>query len=110
MQDKSGGAAGEAWLAHAKPAWSKQSLHRDREEIAQTMLQEFAMANGLLDIEAAYLRGHLWRYAPVSQPLGQSCLWDKEIKLGVAGDWCIGAIVESAFSSGTALADQVLLS
>ena len=109
-QDKSGGAAGEAWVAHATPAWSKQHVDREREEIAQTMLQEFSTANDLPDIEATFLRGHRWRYAQVSRPLGESCLWDKEIKLGAAGDWCIGPDVESAFVSGSKLADQVLLS
>jgi predicted NAD/FAD-dependent oxidoreductase len=48
--------------------------------------------------------------APVSveTPLGQEYLWDRSARIGVCGDWCLGARVEAAYDSGVALARAVL--
>ena len=41
-------------------------------------------------------------------PLGQEYLWDRSARIGVCGDWCLGARVEAAYDSGVALARAVL--
>jgi renalase len=52
----------------------------------------------------AYLSAHRWRYALVERPLGEPCLWDEALRLGLCGDWCLGPRVEAAWMSGRALA------
>ncbi len=98
----------QAWVVHAALEWSAQNINREREDIARDMLHEFAHANDLPIVEPAFLRGHRWRYARVSQPLGKPCLWDSDMRLGLAGDWCLGSDVEHAFTSGTTLAKCVM--
>jgi predicted NAD/FAD-dependent oxidoreductase len=51
---------------------------------------------------------HRWRYARVTAPLGQPFLRDASGSLYLGGDWCIGPRVEAAWTSGAAIADDLL--
>jgi len=51
---------------------------------------------------------HRWRYARVTQALGQPFLCSPDATLYLGGDWCIGARVEAAWSSGRAIAGDIL--
>jgi predicted NAD/FAD-dependent oxidoreductase len=51
---------------------------------------------------------HRWRYALADRPLGEGCVWDAALRLGLCGDWCIAGRAEAAFDSGAALARAVL--
>ena len=51
---------------------------------------------------------HRWRYAKTTVPLGQSFLRDDDGTLYLGGDWCLGARVEAAWSSGAAIAEDPL--
>ena len=51
---------------------------------------------------------HRWRYARVLEPLDEPCLIDSEQRIAGAGDWCIGARVEDAFSSALQLSQQLI--
>ena len=54
------------------------------------------------------LVAHRWRFARTKQPLEGGLVWDAEARVGVCGDWTLGARVEDAFSSGDALARAML--
>ena len=51
---------------------------------------------------------HRWRHARVTQPLGQPFLCSGDASLYLGGDWCLGARIEAAWDSGTAIADDLL--
>jgi predicted NAD/FAD-dependent oxidoreductase len=51
---------------------------------------------------------HRWRYARVTASLGQPFLRDAGGSLYLGGDWCIGPSVEAAWTSGTAIANDLL--
>tara|TARA_B100000900_G_C20494800_1_gene681125 strand:+ start:199 stop:1161 length:963 start_codon:yes stop_codon:yes gene_type:complete len=51
---------------------------------------------------------HRWRYAHTEQPLGRPYLIDQQMKLAVAGDWCLGEGASGAYQSGEALAKALL--
>ncbi|MEM6496565.1 MAG: FAD-dependent oxidoreductase [Pseudomonadota bacterium] len=108
MEDHKAGSTRSTWVVHATLEWSTKNINRERDDIASDLLLEFAKANDLTVGEPAFLKGHRWRYARVRQPLGQSCLWDERMRLGLAGDWCLGADVEDAFKSGKSLAERVI--
>ncbi len=97
-----------SWVVHAASNWSRDHLERGREDISQRLLNEFNSANRLTHLEPTFLRGHRWRYARVSRSLGLPYLWDAEVRIGLAGDWCIGANVEDAYNSGSNLAERML--
>ena len=89
---------------HAGPDWSREHLERRSEETAPLLLAAFAAAIGI-DLPApSHLSAHRWRYALVERPLGESCIWDPALRLGLCGDWCLGPRVEAAYLSGRALA------
>ncbi len=96
------------WVAQASADWSNQHLEETPEAIAAHMLPMLADAIGVATQSAIHAAAHRWRYARTSAPLGVPCLCSDDESLFVGGDWCLGAHVESAWSSGTAIADAII--
>lgn len=97
----------DRWILHAGPDWSEAMLEQDAEGVGRQMLEAFGGLVGALP----NLRGmmaHRWRYALASEPLGEACLFDAGRSIGVCGDWLIGARIEAAYDSGTAMGRLVL--
>lgn len=99
-------APGEAWVLHASAAWSRTHLEDDAETVIVALVSAFTAATGQ-SCTPAQAKAHRWRYALTETPLGEACLWDSTARIGVCGDWCLGARIEAAFDSGTALAQTV---
>ncbi len=96
------------WVVHATPEWSSNNLEREPADIARDLLQEFVSVNALSNVRTIFLHAHRWRYARVREPFGMPCLWDTEMGIGLAGDWCLGPNAEHAYDSGRSLARQVI--
>ena len=104
-----------AWTLHAKPEWSDENVDRDPADVLPELLAAFAAivkrATGKELPAPASAAAHRWRYAYVAEPAladGEGeCLYDADLNLGAAGDWCVGGRVEGAFLSGVALAGRV---
>ncbi|MDY7091546.1 MAG: FAD-dependent oxidoreductase [Acidobacteriota bacterium] len=110
---KPGRPEGESWVLHASPEWSREHLELSREEVAPLLLEALRRAVGKLGSPAlagdpAHLTAHRWRYALPTEPLPEPCLFDPELHLAAAGDWCGGPRVEGAFLSGCAAAGRTL--
>lgn len=78
---------------------SSSLMETDKDKIADLLWQRLG-GNG----RPHYIKGHRWRYARVSAPIGKPCHWDATRKLGYCGDWFLGPNVEHALESGAALA------
>jgi predicted NAD/FAD-dependent oxidoreductase len=100
-------AEAECWVVHAGPAWSRANLERRADAVAPDLLAAFADLAGTLP-PALHLAAHRWRYALVEAPLGAPCLADPSLRIGAAGDWCLGPRAEHAWDSGAALAAALL--
>jgi predicted NAD/FAD-dependent oxidoreductase len=98
----------EAWVLHASADFSRDNLECDPDVVAQHLWSRFRSELALEPPPPVYLRGHRWRHALTETPLGEPFLLDEERQLGVCGDWCLGADVESALASGHALAAKIL--
>jgi predicted NAD/FAD-dependent oxidoreductase len=98
-----------AWTVHASQTWSLEHLEEPAEQVARALCDAFADVTGVRE-PPLKATAHRWRYAFVVEPVGVPCLWDERRRLGLAGDWCIGARMESAFESGRAVAEAVLRS
>lgn len=102
----------DRWVLHATPDWSEAMLEQDPDGVGRLLLEAFgSMLDGMGVGGLPALRGmmaHRWRYALASEPLGEACLFDAGRSIGVCGDWLIGARIEAAFDSGTALGRRVL--
>jgi renalase len=92
------------WVAQAGPDWSAAHLEETPESLARLMLPLLARVIGVEPGSAVYAAAHRWRYARVTVPLGVPYLANEDGTLWLGGDWCLGARVEAAWQSGTALA------
>jgi renalase len=96
------------WVAQAGEAFSVTHLEKTPEEIAAVMLP---LLCGRLEVSTdrvIHASAHRWRYARVTQALGQPFVRSADGTLYLGGDWCIGPRVEAAWTSGTAIADDIL--
>lgn len=106
--DKPGRAHPQCWVAQASEDWSRAHLELERADMTALMLP---MVCSLLDVDPAIVRhaaAHRWRYAFATRPLGAPFLCDDDKTLYLGGDWCLGHKVEAAWTSGTAIAEDVL--
>jgi renalase len=96
------------WVAQASVAWSERHLEDTAEAIADRMLPMLAEVIGVAPQSALYAAAHRWRYARTVSPLGEPFLCNEDGTLHVGGDWCVGARVEAAWASGTAIAEAII--
>jgi len=98
----------DAWVLHADADWSRSHLESDGAAVRNALLERFAQRLALPLPPVAVSEAHRWRYARVTQPLGEPCLFDPADGLGLCGDWCLDARVEAAYESGEALGRRLV--
>ena len=96
------------WVAQASPAWSVKYLNSDSEAIAAMMLPMLCDRLGITNAKVRYATAHRWRYAKVSQPLEKPFICNTSRTLYAGGDWCLGARLEAAWTSGDSIARDIL--
>ena len=101
--------AGTLWVAQAGAAFSAAYLEDDPATLTARMLPLLCDRIGASAAEVTHAASHRWRYARVTQPLGQPFLRSDDGTLHLGGDWCLGARIEAAWDSGTAIADDLLV-
>lgn len=98
---------GSRLTVHATAAWSRDHLEDPKEAIIAALLPAAEHHLGI-SLNPIHAEAHRWRYAQVERPLEIPKLYDPALRLGAAGDWCLGARIEAAFDSGSALAGAIL--
>lgn len=96
------------WVANASAAFSAAHLEDNPADIVARMLPLVCEQLGVGADRFVHAAGHRWRYAHVTRALGQPFLRDAGGSLYLGGDWCIGPRVEAAWTSGTAIGDDLL--
>lgn len=101
----------DAWTLHASAAWSQTNIELAPEEAGPALVRSFLELLAL-HLGAAphpsHLAAHRWRYARAESPLDAGCLHDRDARLTICGDWCLGDRIEAAYCSGLAAARAVL--
>ncbi|TPV92932.1 MAG: FAD-dependent oxidoreductase [Myxococcales bacterium FL481] len=108
---KPGRPSAEAWVLHAAPDWSREHSLLPREEIADRLLADSKAQLRPICGEfpkPSFQRSHVWALARAREPLEEGYLFDAELALGVAGDWCCGNRVEGGLLSGLSVAEGLL--
>lgn len=103
---KPGRTGPESWVVQATPAWSRHHIDTDPDDAASALL---AALSREFDVRLPARIGtacHLWRFARSAQG-GPGPVLDPDRRLGLCGDWLIGPRVESAWLSGTRLAEMI---
>ncbi len=96
----------ESWVIQAAADWSADHLEDPAEAVAEQLLAGLADQVGAVLPKPVALAAHRWRHAR-SAALGRDYLWDRELAIGVCGDWLLGPRVESAWLSGARLARAI---
>ena len=97
----------DAWLAQASVEWSAARVNQDKAKSEQEMQLLLCEALSLDTADMLHSAFHSWLYARIVNPLGVPYLVDETQSLYLGGDWCLGARVESAWQSGTAIAQAL---
>ena len=98
-----------AWVLQATPDWSQEHLDDPPNRVAAALCDAFFEATGVQPVDPTHLVPHRWRFAFPENDVGEYCLWDASVGLGLAGDWCLpGARIEGAFLSGWHLAESLI--
>ena len=97
----------DAWLAQASANWSAARFDQDKAKSEQEMQVLLCEALSLDSADMLHSAFHSWLYARIVEPLGVPYLVDETQSLYVGGDWCLGARVEAAWQSGTAIAQAL---
>lgn len=98
------------WVAQASPAWSAAHLELDPAALTTLMLPMLCDRLGAPLSCVTHAAAHRWRHARVATPLGRPFLRDATRTLHAGGDWCLDARVEAAWTSGDAIARDILAS
>jgi predicted NAD/FAD-dependent oxidoreductase len=105
---KPGRGLSECWLLHGSAAWSAQHVDREPEDAGKALIHEFWKLFGGELLHPSSVTSHRWRYSIPREVLPKSYLFDDQLQIGCAGDWCGGPKIEGAFLSGNALASRLL--
>lgn len=99
-------AGGETWVLHATAPWSRDHEEDQPAQVLTILLTAFAeLGSGRVPFLSM---AHRWRYAFVEQAAGGDMIFDPVMRLGICGDWCLGAMAEDAFDSGQAVARAIV--
>ena len=101
-------ADGALWVAQAGTAFSAAYLEDDPTTLTARMLPLLCDRLGVSPATVTHASTHRWRYARVTQSLGQPFLCSDDASLYLGGDWCLGARIEAAWDSGTTIAADLL--
>jgi len=93
----------ETWVLHASPAWSREHVDLEKDDVMAQLLREFSTMSGAP--EPIHVAAHRWLHAKVDKAAGSSFGWDEATGIAVIGDWRSGPRVEAAWLSGLACAD-----
>jgi predicted NAD/FAD-dependent oxidoreductase len=97
-----------AWVAHAGLAFTLVHLEEDLPDIAARMVPLLCERLGVTPDSVTHAVAHRWRYSQVVKPLGKPFVHTSDATLYLGGDWCVGSLVEDAWTSGTAIAADLL--
>jgi predicted NAD/FAD-dependent oxidoreductase len=105
-RSKPGRSGPEAWVVQAGPDWSRLYLEAAADWVADALSDALSARLGVNLPPPIALSTHRWRYAR-SGVEGSGALWDADRRLGLCGDWLLGARVEAAWISGSQLAERI---
>ena len=96
----------ETWTIHANPQWSQACVELEKDKAARLILDAAKKVG--LNYDEANIAIHRWRYASGHIDKDPGFWLNRDLKLGLCGDWLNGGRVEGAWLSGHQLATQIL--
>ncbi|XP_031281423.1 uncharacterized protein LOC116139921 isoform X1 [Pistacia vera] len=111
-------ATSERWVLHSTAEYAKSviaqtGLQKPSDEtltkVAEEMFQEFHGV-GLSISLPVFRKAHRWgsAFPATSVAKEEKCLWDRNKRLAICGDFCVGPNVEGAILSGLSAASKLM--
>ena len=100
----------ELWTLQSSLEFAKKYCYTYRDQKAKVlnlMIQEFIALLEIQNAEISHKDIHGWLYAFKSTDFSRKFYWNRDINLGICGDWMCGPKAEDAWTSATLLADQI---
>ena len=100
----------ELWTLQSSLFFAQKKFknYRDnKQEVINLMVREFFNLFNIKNVNIIHKEIHGWLYAFKKENFSQKFYWNKEINLGICGDWMCGSKAEDSWSSASALADQI---
>jgi len=97
-----------SWVVQASADWSARNLERDPDDVARELLLRLCGDLRFEPTSALHVAAHRWRYAKVETPYGKPFCRNASGTLYLGGDWCLDARAEAAWTSGVAIAEDLL--
>lgn len=94
-------------LVNSGNLWAKDNLEEDIEIVKFKLINELHKIITFDDDAIEYINIHRWRYANAPFKVKQKSLFDRDLNLGVCGDYFISGRVESAFLSSMDLYSKI---
>mgnify|MGYP001238097324 CR=1 FL=1 len=94
-------------VVHSSVKYAEAHINTDRKKVLDHLLIE---TSRILDIDVSdlsYSTIHGWRYANNETRVKHSVFLDKDHRLAVCGDWCLGGRVEGSFTSAYNLVNKI---
>eukprot|EP00928_Gymnodinium_smaydae_P059516 TRINITY_DN42876_c0_g1_i1.p1 TRINITY_DN42876_c0_g1~~TRINITY_DN42876_c0_g1_i1.p1 ORF type:complete len:369 (+),score=51.76 TRINITY_DN42876_c0_g1_i1:71-1108(+) len=103
-------AAREAWVVQTDTAWAAKQLQseRSKHDVAVELLEEFRRVLAMDLAAPLSIDSVPWSYGDVHYDLPNTCAFDHQRGLALAGDWCHNGRVEGAWLSGRSAAELLL--
>lgn len=95
-------------LIHSTNNWADKHIDDDKHEVLQYLRDHTSEILGYDLNKANHQDIHGWRYANIAKQSGQQYLIDYKDNIGICGDWLMQGRVESAFISGSEIANEIL--
>ncbi|MDG2032646.1 MAG: FAD-dependent oxidoreductase [Rhodospirillales bacterium] len=95
-------------LVHSTNLWADAHLQDARESVLAYLCRQTSETIGHDVSDAAHQSVHGWHFANLEKQIGATHHLDADAQIAACGDWCIQGRVEAAFTSGRALASEIL--
>lgn len=97
----------DTWVLQAATAWSAAHIDDRADDVGAFLMEAFEdlISAGLP--RAFYATVHRWRHATADPPLAVGAMHDRQARITVCGDWCLGSRIEDAYLSGLTAAETI---
>lgn len=97
-----------SYVIHLDEELTKKQNFQNRDEVNSFMLKKIYEISSINLEEDFYVMPHLWKYAFVDTNLSSEYLFDKELSLGICGDYFKTKDLEGSYLSSKRLYEQQL--